>query len=344
MKGQRWKLLISVAITLLIVVLAFFNRTWLIEAFAEVRNANPLWIAAAFGSVALSYLVSAQVFNIVLRSLGYRMGFLRLWATAIVAIVFSQSVPAGGVGSYAFLVSNFSRRGLKSGEATLLATLESLSYAVAMLLVFFFSLIYLAFQGLGAGLASYIAAGVAVLVIGALIYLLTRPTVVLLAWLIGLKNLCARPFRRNWGDEAIEHIVTDLGRARTLIASQPREVAMLVLVQLLGLSGHALAMMMVAYALGTVIPFSAMLAAFGIALITSTFNVLPGGGGTVEAALVAVLLKLGVGAAAAPAAIIFRLLNFWLLIPIAALSYHWLMHEDVPIRQPARADYLIPLD
>jgi uncharacterized membrane protein YbhN (UPF0104 family) len=344
MQGRHWKLFISVAITVVIAVVAFLNRTWLIEAFAEVQNARPAWIAAAFGTIALSYLISAQVFNIVLRSLGYRMGMLRLWATAIVAIVFSQSVPAGGVGSYAFLVSNFSRRGLKSGEATLLATLESLSYAVAMVLVFFFSLIYLAFNGLGAGLASYIAAGVAILVIGGLIYLLTRPTLVLLGWLVGLKNLAALVFRRHWADDTIEHIVTDLARARTLIASQPREVAMLVLVQLLGLSGHAIAMMMVGYALGTAIPFPAMLSAFGIALITSTFNVLPGGGGTVEAALVAVLFKLGVGAVAAPAAIIFRLLNFWLLIPIAALSYHWLMHEEVPARQPTRAGYLIQLD
>ena len=48
--------------------------------------------------------------------------------------------------------------------------------------------------------------------------------------------------------------------------------------------------------LGTSTSFLTVLSAFGIALLTSTVNVLPGGGGTVEAALVAVLTHLGVGA------------------------------------------------
>jgi hypothetical protein len=34
-----------------------------------------------------------------------------------------------------------------------------------------------------------------------------------------------------------------------------------------------------------------------------------------------------VGLAAVPTTIIFRLLNFWLLLPVAAGCYYWLMHE-----------------
>ena len=40
-----------------------------------------------------------------------------------------------------------------------------------------------------------------------------------------------------------------------------------------------------------------------------------------------VLGFLAVGPAAVPAAIIFRLLNFWLLLPPAALGYAWLMRR-----------------
>jgi uncharacterized membrane protein YbhN (UPF0104 family) len=69
------------------------------------------------------------------------------------------------------------------------------------------------------------------------------------------------------------------------------------------------------------------LAAFGVALITSTFNVLPGGGGTVETVLGAVLLHFGVGAAAVPAAVLFRLLNFWALLPLAIGGYSWLTRD-----------------
>ena len=70
---------------------------------------------------------------------------------------------------------------------------------------------------------------------------------------------------------------------------------------------------------------------FGAALVTSLFNVLPGGGGTIETILAAVLGFLAVGPAAVPAAVIFRLLNFWLLLPAVALAYAWLMHHGTPV-------------
>ncbi|HMQ33139.1 MAG TPA: lysylphosphatidylglycerol synthase transmembrane domain-containing protein [Chloroflexaceae bacterium] len=329
MPQSRWKLLTSAAISLAILALAYLNRAWIVEAFGLLDDLRPHWLAASFILIGLSYLVSSQVFNIVLRSLGYRMGLLRLWATALVAIVISQSVPAGGVGSYAFLISNFSRRGVSSGESTLIASLETLSYAGAMLLMFSFSLLYLAVHGMVTGRASYVAGVVAVAVIGTAAFVLTRPEATLTRWLVGLQrrvdSLLGRPSSSHWA----ETLIAELHVGRELIASRRRDVALLVLVQLTALTGHSLAMLLVLHGLGVSVSLAAVATAFGIALITSTFNVLPGGGGTVEAALVAVLTQLGAGPAAVPAAIIFRLFNFWLLAPVAAACYHWLMHEQV---------------
>jgi uncharacterized protein (TIRG00374 family) len=329
MPRSGWKLLTSVLISLAILVLAYLNREWIVDAFGLLREARPIWLVAAFVMICLSYLVSSQVFNVVLRSLGYRMSWLRLWGSALVAIVISQSVPAGGVGSYAFLMGNFSRRGVSTGEAALISSLETLSYAVAMMLVFSFSLVYLAFHGQVLGEASYVAGGVALAAIGAAALVLTRSERTLRRWLLGLEALLERATGRRWGEAAIIKLVADVSRARMLLASRRRDVALLVLIQLTALSGHSLAMLLVLYSLGVSTGFAAVLAAFGIALVTSTFNVLPGGGGTVEAALVAVLTQLNAGQAAVPAAIIFRLFNFWLLAPVAAACYHWLMHEPV---------------
>lgn len=329
MAQSRWKLITSAAISLVILVLAYLNRAWILEAFGLLREARPLWLAAAFIVIGLSYLISAQVFNIVLRSLGYRMSVLRLWATALVAIVISQSVPAGGVGSYAFLLSNFNRRGVSPGESALIASLETLSYAMSMLLMFSFSLVFLAFHGMVTGRASYIAGVVAIAVIGAAAFVLTRPEATLKRWLTGLERGVGRLFRQERSGEWAENLIAELHIGRELLASRRRDVVLLVLVQLTALTGHSLAMLLVLYALGVGVSLWAVMAAFGIALITSTFNVLPGGGGTVEAALVAVLTQLGAGPAAVPAAIIFRLFNFWLLAPVAAACYHWLMHEEV---------------
>ncbi|MEI7643479.1 MAG: lysylphosphatidylglycerol synthase transmembrane domain-containing protein [Chloroflexales bacterium] len=329
MQQSRWKLATSMLISLGILALAFLNRGWIMEAFDLLREARPVWLILAFALIGLSYLVSSQVFNVVLRSLGYRMSLMRLWATALVAIVVSQSVPAGGVGSYAFLMSNFTRRGISSGEAALIASLETLSYAVSMLLIFTFSLFYLAGRGLATGESSYVAAIIGVTLISTVAFVLTRSEATMQRWLRGLKNGLARLLGQRWGDGWMSRIVTDLTRGRALLSSRRRDVALLVIIQITALSGHSLAMLLVLHSLGVSTTFGAVMAAFGIALITSTFNVLPGGGGTVEAALVAVLSQLGVGPAAVPAAIIFRLFNFWLAAPIATACYHWLMHEEV---------------
>jgi uncharacterized protein (TIRG00374 family) len=327
MPKSRWKLVTSAVISLAIILLAYLNRAFIVEAFSLLDEAQPLWLLASFALICLSYLVSAQVFNVVLRSLGYQMGTLRLWATALVAIVISQSVPAGGVGSYAFLMGNFNRRGVSPGQSALIASLETLSYAVAMMIIFSFSLIFLAARGLDAAGASLVAAVVAATVISGAAFLLTRPEATLKRWAAGISRGAGRLLGRRWTGEWAGGLITELSRGRALMASRRGDVILLVLIQLVALSGHSLAMLLALWSLGVETSFWVVLAAFGIALVTSTFNVLPGGGGTVEAALVAVLTQLGVGPAAVPAAVIFRLFNFWLLAPVAAAAYHWLMHE-----------------
>jgi uncharacterized membrane protein YbhN (UPF0104 family) len=73
----------------------------------------------------------------------------------------------------------------------------------------------------------------------------------------------------------------------------------------------------------------ATLAAYGLALIVSTYTLLPAGGGTVEAALTVGLTIQGVPLEAAiGATVLFRLFNFWLLLPIAGLCYRTLMRSS----------------
>ena len=332
-RQARWRLALGVLMTGGILALAFFNRAWLLEAIGLARAAQPAWLLLGLLTIASSFLISSQVFQVALRALGQRVGVLRLWATAVVAIVTSQVFPAGGVGSYAFLLQSLQRRGIGAGEAALVATLESLSYAAAMLILAVFGLAYLASRILAADpngsslLAPVLAAGIAALLIGGVVLLLTRSAGTLTHWLLRAHRLLARTL--HWPHDAtwVDHTVAEITRVRALVAERRRMIGLLVLIQLTALSGHSLGLYIILRSLGTSTSYLTVLSAFGIALLTSTVNVLPGGGGTVEAALVAVLTQLGVGAEAVPAAILFRLLNFWLLLPIAAGCYAWLMHD-----------------
>jgi uncharacterized membrane protein YbhN (UPF0104 family) len=328
-RQPRWRLALGVAMSLGAVALAYLNRQWLGEALGLARAAQPLWLFVALAIILGSYFVSSQVFHVVLRSLGYQVGSLRLWAIGLVAIVTSQSLPAGGVGSYAFLLRSFRKHGVSSGQAALVAALEAFSYAGAMLIVAGFGLAYLASRALAldALTGPLLAGAVALALIAGAAALLTRPERTLTVWLLrfnrALSRLRRRPIDGAWAHRAIAEIV----HARALVLERRRLLSVLVLIQLAALSGHSLALYVILHGLGAPGGAGVVFAAFGIALLTSTFNVLPGGGGTVEAVLVVTLTQLGAGAAAVPAAILFRLLNFWVMLPLAGGCYAWLSRE-----------------
>jgi uncharacterized protein (TIRG00374 family) len=325
--------MISVLITLVIAIVLWHNRAWLATAVGLVRTADPLLLGGALITILLSYLASSQVFRIGLRSFGHRTGFMRLWATTITGIVISQSIPAGGVGSYAFFMSAFRRRGVTAGSAALLAALEALSYTGAMLLIGAFSIVYLALHTVaGAGVSSsmagpIMAAGLAGGVLGALAFVVTRDDATVTRWGWRLSRGARRVLGRPRDDTRALAMVSELIRGRRLIVAQRRLAFSAMLFQLTALCGHSFALLLVLRSLHTSTSFAVVLAAFGVALITSTFNVLPGGGGTVETVLGAVLLHFGVGAAAVPAAVLFRLLNFWALLPLAIGGYGWLTRD-----------------
>jgi uncharacterized protein (TIRG00374 family) len=328
MHARRWQLIVSSTITLGIIVFAFLNRAHILEALSLTRNARPMWLVLAMALGLFSFYIASLVYRRVLHSLGYHLSALRLWGTALVAILLSQSVPAGGVASYAFLMQSFRRQGIPSGHSALLASLEALSYVMAMLLMFAFSVCYIAVQsGFGATEeASIVAAVVGAAVVGSAGFVLTRDQELITRWLLRLKNGLAWLLRQKWSDEPVLKIVDELARGRALIAARRRDLIWLVLTQLTALTGHSLVMLLVLKSLGVNTSLFVVMAAFGVALVSSTFNVLPGGGGTVETAVVIALQSLGVGNEAIAGAIIFRLLNFWLLAPIGLICYRWLMH------------------
>jgi uncharacterized membrane protein YbhN (UPF0104 family) len=317
--------------TIVVGALVVYHRHWLVNALDLLVTVELPSLGAALGTVVLSYLISSYVLTVVLGSFGHRFGAVRLWVTTVTAIVISQCIPAGGVASYAFLLRSFKLRGVPTSQAALIAALEALSYVGAMLLIGGFSVVFFFVQPLGGSggttAGPLLAGATAIIISAAAGWAVTRPAATLHQ---GMRHLCwLFPLLQRPSVAArIEAIAAEVLRNRDLIVARPRMVVMLVVIQLLALSGHSLALLLVFHSLGVAPGFAVALAAFGVALITCTFNVLPGGGGTVETVLVTALLQLSVGEAALPAAILFRLLNFWALLPVAAAGYTWLMQPN----------------
>jgi uncharacterized protein (TIRG00374 family) len=160
---------------------------------------------------------------------------------------------------------------------------------------------------------------------------LTRSAPTLTRLLLALNRVpraLMRLLRRPWGDDWVHAVVAEVVRGRELIAGRTRLLVLLLLIQLAALIGHSLALLVILHSLGDPAGIHVAIAAFGITLLISSFNVLPGGGGTVETVLAATLVHLGIGPAAVPAAILFRLLDFWAILPLAGAAYLWLSREE----------------
>ncbi len=89
-----------------------------------------------------------------------------------------------------------------------------------------------------------------------------------------------------------------------------------------------------------------LIVAYGVATSIATIPLTPGGIGVFETTMLATLVLLGVGSEAAIPILGYRLFNFWLPIPLAAIFYPTLRHgagrgarhgEPLPFKKPSGA-------
>jgi uncharacterized protein (TIRG00374 family) len=330
-----WALLMSGL--LLVALLTIIIRNWdhiqvkTHEALALIQEARPIWLALAAAAIVVGFLCAGQIYGRVLATLGYKAPALWLSAAAMVTILLSQALPFGTVASYAFLTTSLRKRGVPGASVAVIASLELLSWGSAMLILFVYGMLYVLVTTSNSNIARASMSGFATVtvLIGGYLYLGTRPRHTLHAWAMSLKRGIERVFGPIWHDSQIQRMVDEITHSRRLMAEQPVKLLLLILLQLTIFTLHSLALLAILRGLGVAVAPLATLAAYGLALIVSTYTLLPAGGGTVEAALTVGLTIQGVPLEAAlGATVLLRLLNFWLLLPIAALCYRALLRNS----------------
>ncbi len=145
--------------------------------------------------------------------------------------------------------------------------------------------------------------------------------VLITAALVGCALFLLTPRGRRFFHDRIWAFVRSAGNAITDVAKSPRHLALMGVGALGGPLVQAVALWLCVHALGGQLPFVQVGAVYlGGHLVASAAPV-PGGLGALEAALIAGLSALGmpVGAAAS-AVLIYRLLTYWLTIPVGWVS------------------------
>ncbi len=329
-----WALLVSGM--LLAALLAIVIRNWAqiqvktYQALTLMQAAQPGWLVLAAVAILVGFLCAGQIYGRVLATLGYKAPSLWLSAAAMVTMLLSQALPFGTVASYAFLTTSLRKRAVPPSSVAVIASLELLSWGGAMLILFIYGMIYVLVTTSNGTLARASLSGfatVAVLISG-YVYLGTRPRHTLHAWAMRVKHAIERLFGPIWQDTQVQRMVDEIAHNRQLMADQPWRVLSLIVLQLTIFTLQSLALLAILHGLGVEIGPLATLAAYGLALIVSTYTVLPAGGGTVEAALTVGLTIQGVPLEAAlGATVLFRLFSFWLLLPLGALCYRLLLRD-----------------
>jgi len=317
-----WAWVIGIILIAVVISLAYTTRNEISEAWHLLQTADPIFIVAAFGTIVLGFICAGFIYGAVLSALDQHERLPWLIATALVAIMLNQTVPMGSVAAYAFLVAALRKRGFPASSVAVVAGTELLSWNGAALLMFSGGLLYLTVTAnFTASLPIISALLTATITVFVVVLIVTRPASTVNGWLLTIRNALQR-IRIDWNIRSAELLVEEIAKSRAIFAARPWRFGRIILLQMLIFSCHALALTFLLHSMRLDVPYPDVLAAYGMSLIASLFTVLPGGGGAVEAALSFTLHLQGVPLKGAlGAAILFRLLSFWLILPIGGILY-----------------------
>jgi uncharacterized protein (TIRG00374 family) len=270
-------------------------------AVRALRHANWWWVLAAVPA-----LFVAQAFSTLLQ-LGAIPAELPFGPTYLVSFggSFLNRVTPNNVGGMALNFRYQQKAGVESGAASGSVGLQTVTALAATVLL---AAIFFARTGRNTGvhLRFHVHQWVLVLITGAL---------------VGCALFGLTPRGRRFFHDKIWGFIRSAGTAIAEVAKSPRHVALMAVGAFGGPLVQVVALWLCVHALGGNLPFVQVGAVYlGGHLVASAAPV-PGGLGALEAVLVAGLSGLGmpVGAAAS-AVLIYRLLTYWLTIPVGWLS------------------------
>ena len=313
-----------------------------------VAGTSHVLVGAAFLAELASELCYAELLG---RSVGVfsrirrsgrpgRWFMLRLTITGYGA---AHVLPGGGAAAATVTYDALTRRGFDRGRVALaLATVSVLVYG-ALGTLFTASLLYLLAGGeLGpAETAASVLFLATTLCAGAGAYLAyRRPTLAKNAARAAVRLVGHLPVdgeRRRRAEARSVHLVSRLGEelreARRQLVARSAEAPRLAALALGYWVFDALCLILMFSALNVAASPLVLLVAYGVTTALAAVPLTPGGIGVFEATMLATLALLGVGPEAAIPVLGYRLFNFWLPIPLAAVFYPTL-HLRSTFRRP----------
>jgi hypothetical protein len=261
--------------------------------------------------------------------------FFTLLRIQLSTLAISHVVPGGSAAGAALGFRLLTRAGLRGTDAAFVMATQGMGSAVVLNILLWVGLVVsIPLRGYNPLYA--FAAVLGVLLIGGfstLVVLLVRGQ----ARAAGIMRAASRrvPFLDE--DKVGEVVLRLAGRLQTL-ARQPQLVRRAILWDVGFWLCTATALWLFVSAFGHRVPVYGLIVSFGLAYVMAALPITPAGLGVVEVVLVSLLTFFGAPVGAATLGVLlYRLVNFWLPIPLGTLAYLSLQVEEIGVEREARA-------
>jgi putative heme transporter len=302
------------------------------SSMAVLSGLHPLLIVFAVAAQGMSIASYSQATRALLPT-AERPSLLTVIRVQLATLAANHVLPGGSVASMPIGFRLLQRTGVSASSASFVLTVQTIGSAVVLNLILWLSLLVsIPIRGANKAYAVAALAGV-MLFVGFAVVLsgLSRGSKAI----EGIVKMAGRvPFVNEARVSGFLHGVVDRGRQLTSDPKRMRTAAGWAAAQWLC---DATSLWLFLASVGRFVTPDALLVAFGMANVVAVLPVTPGGVGLYEAVLTSSLVGFGVPRAPAIIAVLgYRLIAFWIPIPIGAVAYL----TSVPAGTAPRAEVL----
>ncbi len=284
-----------------------------------LAGANWWWAAAGLGAELASLLAFSLATRVLLPRDGSRLGLWRLWRIDLAGIAVSHAVPGGAAAGTALGYRLLRRSGVDTGAATFAKLAQgAVSALVLQALLLSSVLIAIPLHGSSPLYVTACLAGLGVLAAVVVLTALVLRAEATLARFVGALAGRLPRLTRDMGDRLVHRVAKDIrsvaGRPRLFAASTGWSAANWLL--------DAVALWCSIKAFGHVLGYDGLLVPFCLANTAAWIPLTPSGLGIVEGVIVPTLVGFSTPRGIALlGTTTWRLINFWLPIPLGGVAY-----------------------
>jgi len=306
------KVLVFIALALVVVQVAASHRDELTGTRRYLEDLNWAWIGVAIAAETGSMLAFTALQRRLLLAGGLDVRMRPLVAITLAGNAMANSLPAGGAFATVFAYRQYRQKGADEALAAWTLVAVTCLTAVTLATLAVVGAVIAGDQGSVSGLAPLIAlllvgpaAGLTLIIRPLLLVPIGVPPLRLARWLTG------RPRQ-----DPVE-MMTNAARRLAAVAPKLPDWAVCVGWASCNWAADLGCLIAAFHAVGAPVPARALLLAYGAAQVAANLPITPGGLGVVEGSLAVALVAFGGSTEATVAAVLlYRILSFWVLLPI----------------------------